>query len=85
MSDIKIKVKTLRGGQKDFELTVSTSITIPELKAKLEEVTSVPPSQQRLIYLGKVLKDEDKLSDYRTQFLLASIFSRICNLLFLSF
>ena len=40
-------------------------ITIPELKLKLEEITTVPPSQQRLIYLGKVLKDEDKLSDYR--------------------
>lgn len=34
-------------------------------KEKIENETGVPVGRQRLIFRGKVLKDNDLLSDYR--------------------
>lgn len=38
--------------------------TILDLKVAIEKVLSVPPVNQRLIYKGKVLKDDLQLSSY---------------------
>lgn len=38
-----------------------------ELKAQVEEKTQIEKDRQRLIYSGKVLKDEDMLSSYKIQ------------------
>lgn len=63
--EINIKVKALGGGQKEFTVKVPKNIAIPDLKARLSEISGVPVAQQRLIYLGKVLKDEHTLADYQ--------------------
>ncbi len=42
-------------------------IDILALKGKLTSVTQVEVERQRLIYKGKVLKDDTKLSDYSMQ------------------
>eukprot|EP00339_Tiarina_fusa_P016694 CAMPEP_0117055974 /NCGR_PEP_ID=MMETSP0472-20121206/38832_1 /TAXON_ID=693140 ORGANISM="Tiarina fusus, Strain LIS" /NCGR_SAMPLE_ID=MMETSP0472 /ASSEMBLY_ACC=CAM_ASM_000603 /LENGTH=59 /DNA_ID=CAMNT_0004772235 /DNA_START=13 /DNA_END=189 /DNA_ORIENTATION=+ len=57
-NEILVKIKTLGRGQNALETSVAADISIPDLKLKLQELTDVPPNQQRLIYLGKVLKDE---------------------------
>ncbi|KIW11702.1 hypothetical protein PV08_11004 [Exophiala spinifera] len=56
------------GGQK-YTLTVPLSMTTIELKTKLagEEYANVPASAQRLIYSGKVLKDDDTLSQHNVK------------------
>jgi len=60
-----IKVKTLGGaGGAAPELTVSKQTTVPELRRMLHEATGVPPGDQRLIFLGKVLKDENTVGDF---------------------
>ena len=41
--------------------------TILELKEKINQVLAVPPAQQRLIYKGKVLKDECTLDFYKIE------------------
>ncbi|KAJ9116466.1 hypothetical protein QFC22_004908 [Naganishia vaughanmartiniae] len=54
------------------ELKLSLSInpvttSVSELKAQVEEKTQIEKDRQRLIYSGKVLKDEDMLSTYKIQ------------------
>ncbi|KAJ9099290.1 hypothetical protein QFC21_004171 [Naganishia friedmannii] len=54
------------------ELKLSLSInpattSVSELKAQVEEKTQIEKDRQRLIYSGKVLKDEDMLSNYKIQ------------------
>ena len=48
-------------------MTVGSEILIIELKSKIEEVTNVPKDRQRLVYMAKLLKDEDSLSKYITE------------------
>ena len=46
-------------------VTIDSSASVLELKGKISEILSVPASQQRLIYKGRVLKDESTLEDYQ--------------------
>jgi ubiquilin len=59
---INITVKTASGSK--YEIQVETTVTIGELKKLLEEKSQVAAEQQRLIYSGKVLRDELTLEDY---------------------
>ncbi len=64
---ISIKIK---GSNEDaFSVTIEPTATILELKAKIsahfESTSPTPPDQQRLIFTGKVLKDQDTLENYK--------------------
>jgi hypothetical protein len=49
-------------------------IVVASLKAEIAAVTETPVNRQRLIFQGKVLKDEDKISAYGAALgLLASV------------
>ena len=50
-----------------YVLTVPSSMTVGDLKAKLStsEYADLPASRQRLIYSGRVLKDPDTLASYK--------------------
>jgi len=37
------------------------------LKARLEEVVKVPKDKIRLVYMGKLMKDDSKLDEYITE------------------
>ena len=39
-------------------------IKITELKAEILKVTEVPMERQRLVYMGKLVKNEDTLDKY---------------------
>ena len=46
-------------------IEVDAEDSILQVKEKInEKFPDIPPSQQRLIYSGKILKDEDKVSTY---------------------
>jgi hypothetical protein len=62
-STLSISVK----GPQDVKLTlaVPTTATVAELKQLVSEAaTAFPADSQRLIYSGRVLKDEDLISKY---------------------
>lgn len=61
---ISFKVKTSSDG--NHSITMSASATVLDLKNKLstDEYENVPADRQRLIYSGRVLKNEDALSKY---------------------
>ena len=61
---LKLKVKTSTGAQYDLE--VEATSTVEEVKKLLEPQSSIPADQQRLIYSGHILKNENTLGSYCT-------------------
>ncbi|WVQ98510.1 hypothetical protein IAU59_005636 [Kwoniella sp. CBS 9459] len=64
-SDITITVK----GPSELKLsiTISPEKSVAELKESIASKSDVEKERQRLIYSGKVLKDEDAISTYKIQ------------------
>ncbi|KAM0938655.1 putative Ubiquitin-like domain-containing protein [Dioscorea sansibarensis] len=61
-STIQINIKTLDSQIHTFR--VGKNMLIQILKERIAEATGVPAGQQRLIFRGRVLKDDHVLSDY---------------------
>ncbi|KAH9912135.1 uncharacterized protein BXZ73DRAFT_107579 [Epithele typhae] len=50
-----------------LQITISTDKTVGDLKQAIADKADVTADRQRLIYSGRVLKDEDVLSTYKIQ------------------
>ncbi|KAG9086407.1 hypothetical protein FRC07_013096, partial [Ceratobasidium sp. 392] len=50
-----------------LSITIALSKTVLELKQAIAEKSDVSADRQRLIYSGRVLKDEDTLATYKVQ------------------
>lgn len=57
-----ITVRTLTG--KQLLLSVHSSDTVDDLKARIEELEGIPVAQQRLVFGGRVLPDVDSLQTH---------------------
>lgn len=62
---VEIKIKTLDSQLYTFR--VNKHMPVPALKEQIATATGVPLEQQRLICRGKVLKDNQLLSDYHVE------------------
>ena len=61
----QIQIKTLQG--KTMPMEVQDGDTIGSIKAKIHEKEGIPVDQQRLVFNGKQLEDNMKVSDYGIQ------------------
>lgn len=63
--EVTFKVKS--SSDKVHTLTMSEAATVSDLKAKLstEEYENIPAERQRLIYSGRVMKNDDALGNYK--------------------
>ena len=61
---ILLKIKTLATGDTTHEIHTPANERIPIFKQQIEARVGVPAARQRLIYQGRVLRDDDRLSDY---------------------
>lgn len=59
---INLTVKTL--DSRNHEFSVEDDITVAQFKEKISDQIDIPADTQRIIYCGRVLKDELKLNDY---------------------
>lgn len=62
---MQIFIKTLTG--RTITIIVEPTDTVRNVKEKIKDKDAVPVNEQRLLYAGKELKDEDKLLDYNIQ------------------
>ncbi|KAI1806566.1 hypothetical protein F4811DRAFT_135092 [Daldinia bambusicola] len=66
-SDPQITFKVKTSGDKQHTITMSEAATVSDLKNKLAgaEFEDIPIDRQRLIYSGRVMKNEEPLSTYK--------------------
>ncbi|KAJ3426080.1 hypothetical protein M0812_28528 [Anaeramoeba flamelloides] len=62
---MKIFIVTLSG--ETIELSVAPNMTIETIKRKIQFKTEIPYEEQKLIFAGKMVSDNYKLSDYNIQ------------------
>ena len=46
-------------------MVVSDRDTVKDVKSKVQYKNEVPPDQQKLMFGGRLLKDDKRLSDYK--------------------
>lgn len=68
-ADAQITFKVKASGEKNHQITMAETATVQELKTKLatEEYENIPVERQRLIYSGRVMKNEDTLATYKVK------------------
>jgi len=57
-----IQIKTMTGFI--LPITVTATTTVLELKRQIQKTEMYAPDQQRIVYSGKQLSDDDQLKDY---------------------
>jgi ubiquilin len=63
MSKITVKIKS--SNESAISVEISTSWTILQLKTEISNKVSTPETALKLIFAGRVLKDQDLVSDYK--------------------
>jgi ubiquilin len=63
MPEITVNVKS--SNDQKYSVTIDTSKTVLEFKQAIAEKCDTAAERQRLIYAGKVLKDNDTLETYK--------------------
>ncbi|KAN0073117.1 hypothetical protein V8E55_012257 [Tylopilus felleus] len=67
MSDNEIHINVKGPSELKIQISITTDKTVLDLKRDIAEKSDVEADRQRLIYAGRVLKDEDQLSVYKIQ------------------
>lgn len=57
----------IKSGQNKWDVTIDPSKTVSEFKEEIARVSEIPADNQRLIYSGKILKDDQTVESYKIQ------------------
>jgi ubiquilin len=66
MTEITFNIKPQAGGD-DFSVTITQESTVAQLKDQINEKTSIGKEHMRLIFKGRILKDEQTLSEAKLE------------------
>ncbi|QLQ81805.1 hypothetical protein HG537_0G00590 [Torulaspora globosa] len=61
---IRVQIKS---GQNKWEVVIEGAKTVAEFKDEIAKVSQIPAANQRLIYSGKILKDDQTVESYKIQ------------------
>ncbi|PRP85147.1 ubiquilin-1-like isoform 1 [Planoprotostelium fungivorum] len=61
---LRINIKTMNSNLRPFPIDAGPEQTVTQLKSIIASKMNIPVSSQRLIYQGKVMKDEQQLKTY---------------------
>lgn len=78
LSKIALQIKSLE--QRTTSVTLPRTASVLQLKQEIQIVFDVESNRQRLIFQGKVLKDDKNLDDYGIIQFLTKSFFKITNL-----
>mmetsp|Transcript_14413 Transcript_14413/g.19515 ORF Transcript_14413/g.19515 Transcript_14413/m.19515 type:complete len:109 (+) Transcript_14413:36-362(+) len=67
MEDAKIKLTIRQSNSEQFTVEVNPKGTVMELKQACVEGCKLPAESQRLIFKGRILKDESTLDEYKIE------------------
>lgn len=71
MTEISVTIKCSNADKIDIKC--DSTLTVAEFKLVVSEKLNIPPDQQRLIYKGRILKDESTLEQYGQSKYLSSL------------
>ncbi|SCU89870.1 LAFA_0E21528g1_1 [Lachancea sp. 'fantastica'] len=57
----------VKSGQNKWEVSIDPSSSIDDLKKAVAELSEIPAENQRLIYSGKILRDDQTVESYKIQ------------------
>ena len=57
----------IKSGQNKWDVSVEPTATVAAFKEEISKVSQIPAENQRLIYSGKILKDDQTLDFYKVQ------------------
>lgn len=57
----------IKSGQNKWEVATDPSKSVAEFKEDIAKVSQIPAANQRLIYSGKILKDDQTIESYKIQ------------------
>lgn len=57
----------IKSGQNKWEVSIEPTATVTAFKEEISKVSQIPAENQRLIYSGKILKDDQTLDFYKLQ------------------
>ncbi|MBA0721075.1 hypothetical protein Golax_008651 [Gossypium laxum] len=80
---VELKIKTL--DSQIFSFLVDKNAPVSSFKEKIARELGVPVGRQRLIFRGKVLKDDHLLSEYRILSSFPLLWFTLCNISFTGF
>ena len=66
MTDIQIKIKTTYTSDINV-VTIKTDSKVEDIMKEIEKYSGIPPSGQKLIYKGKILKPEEPIQTYKIE------------------
>ena len=66
MTDINIKIKTTYSPEVNT-VTVKSDCKVEDIMKEIEKYSNIPPSGQKLIFKGKILKAEDPISNHKIE------------------
>lgn len=64
--EVKVNIRCSNGSK--FTVEISLESSVESFKAALAEKCEIPVDQQRLIYKGRILKDDQTLKSYGTSY-----------------